>query len=361
MQSVTTSYQYVIKNGDTLTSIIGKMYGIQPSDRGFQKAKGFLLSINPQIKNPNKIYVGHVLRIDEYHPNPVKTKVAQAPGHTPSLGQPTTSAGQCTAYSHNVGPLPEWMVNASLGNQPLNNAAHNIQALKTNKDNHDAIWAAAWLEHNAGLISNPGGVATSSMTNLFSPGNKQLISDIGDLYAKMKIEEISRNQYNYRRMLKLKQLQQNLGPMEKLLFGNKTTQQSIRIARGGGIPATTNITRYADKITNIGKLSKVGGVVLMGVGVTASCMQIGHAENRLEKNEIFVETLASTISSSVTGALVGLYLVSNPVGWGTAIVLAAGTAALGYGTGKGLRIAYSFGGGRVDFVNGIGIDSICKK
>ena len=360
MQSVTTSYQYVIKNGDTLSSIIGKMYGIQPSDRDFKKAKGFLLSINPQIKNPNKIYVGHVVRIDEYHPNPVKTKVAQTPGHTPNLGQPSTSAGQCTAYSHNVGPLPEWMVNASLGNQPLNNAAHNIQALKTNKDNHDAIWAAAWLEHNAGLISNPGGVATSSMTNLFSPGNKQLISDIGDLYAKMKIEEISRNQYNYRRMLKLKQLQQNLGPMEKLLFGNKTTQQSIRIARGGGIPATTNITKYADKIINIGKLSKVGGLVLMGVGVTASCMQIAHTDIKVEKNEIFVETLTSTISSSVTGALVGLYLVSNPVGWGTAIMLAAGSAALGYGTGKVSRTVYSAGGNPIDFVNGSGIGKLCK-
>ena len=360
MHSATTSYQYVIKNGDTLTSIISKMYGIQSSDRGYKNAKGFLLSINPQIKNPNKIYVGHVLRIDEYHPNPIKNKVVQAPHLTSSRVQPVTSAGQCTAYSHNVGPLPEWMVNASLRNYPSNNTAQTIQALKTNKDNHDAIWAAAWLEHNAGLLTLPGGVAASSMGNLFSAGNKQLIADIGDLYADLKLKKITKGQYDYRRAMKLKQLSQNLGSIEKFLFGNKTSQQSIRIARAGGIPATANITKYANKITQIGKLSKAGGAVLTVVGVTASCMQIGHTESRQEKNEIFVETVMSTATSLASGALVGIFLVSNPIGWGTAIVLAVGTTALSYGTGKGFRHAYSLSGGRIDFVNGMGIDSICK-
>lgn len=65
IQSTLTSHPHTIKNGDTLSGIIAKLYGIQPKDSRFQKAKDFLLSINPQIKNPNQIYPGLVLRVGE--------------------------------------------------------------------------------------------------------------------------------------------------------------------------------------------------------------------------------------------------------------------------------------------------------
>lgn len=89
-------------------------------------------------------------------------------------------------------------------------------------------------------------------------------------------------------------------------------------------------------------------------------MQIGDADDRQEKNEIFVETVASTAIGLGAGALVGIFLVSNPVGWGTALVLAAGTAAASYGTGKLARGAYTMRGREVDFVSGLGIDSLCR-
>jgi len=61
-------------------------------------------------------------------------------------------------------------------------------------------------------------------------------------------------------------------------------------------------------------ISKHGGIVLTGVGLTAACMQIANAQ---EKNEIFVETIASTIAGVGLGFAIGVFLISNPIGWGT--------------------------------------------
>ncbi|NOX76358.1 MAG: glycine zipper family protein, partial [Gammaproteobacteria bacterium] len=139
----------------------------------------------------------------------------------------------------------------------------------------------------------------------------------------------------------------------------KTTHQSIRIARAGAIPATANIAKYADRLKNLASVSKAGGVVLMGVGVTAACMQIASTTDTKEKNEIFVETITSTTVGIFAGSLVGLFLISNPIGWGTALVLAVGTTATSYLSGKLARGAYD-AVGEIDFVAGTGVDRICK-
>ena len=61
-------YDYTIKPSDTLSGIIGKLYGIYPRDSRYQHAKSFLLSLNPQVKNPHQIHIGSTLRIAEYPP-----------------------------------------------------------------------------------------------------------------------------------------------------------------------------------------------------------------------------------------------------------------------------------------------------
>lgn len=130
-----------------------------------------------------------------------------------------------------------------------------------------------------------------------------------------------------------------MGPIESWLFGNKTSHEAIRIARGGGIPATANVVRYADRLKRLASYGQHGGYVLAGVGVAASCMQIADEESRQQKNEIFVESVTSTAIGLAAGYAIGLFLVSNPVGWGTALVLAAGSAAVSYGSGKFARKA----------------------
>ena len=107
-------------------------------------------------------------------------------------------------------------------------------------------------------------------------------------------------------------------------------------------------------------ISKNSGIVLAGVGLTAACMQIANAADAQEKNEIFVETITSTSAGIGLGFAVGVFLVSNPIGWGTAIVLAVGSVATSYAAGKFTRYVYTQTGAKIDLVSGLGIDGICK-
>ncbi len=195
--------------------------------------------------------------------------------------------------------------------------------------------------------------------NLLSLGNIDLINDVSDQYAKYKLGEITKAQYDYRRKKALDQLKRNIGPVEQLLFGKNTTHESIRIARAGGIPATAHIAKHADKLKNLSTMSKAGGIVLMGVGLTSACLQIANTADTKEKNEIFVETITSAAAGGLAGLAIGLYLVSNPIGWGTAIVLAVGSTGGSWGLGKFTGFLYDKYG-EIDFVTGTGTDRVCK-
>ena len=69
----------------------------------------------------------------------------------------------------------------------------------------------------------------------------------------------------------------------------------------------------------------------------------------------------STSAGFAVGYAVSLFLITNPVGWGTTIVLAVGTAAGSYATGKFSRKIYSTQGREIDFVTGLGVSELCLK
>jgi len=217
------------------------------------------------------------------------------------------------------------------------------------------FWALSWLLHNANYLTIPGSIAMGASGNLLSPGNVNLINDISDHYADYKTGKTSKGQYDARRKKALDKLRKNIGPMEKLLFGKHTPHQTIRIARAGGIPATAHISQQADRLKHLD-----GGIILMGVGLTAACMEIASTTDSQEKNEIFVETITSTSVGLLAGRVIGVFLLSNPIGWGMAIVLAVGSVAVSYGLGVGAGILYDRFGKKIDLVEGTGIDRICQ-
>ncbi len=227
-------------------------------------------------------------------------------------------------------------------------------------NDRDNFWALAWLEHNANYLTIPGSIAVGATGNLLSPGNVNLINEVSDHYADYKSDRITKSQYDYQRKLALDKLKTNIGPFEKLMFGKNTTHQSIRIARSGGVPATAHIAKHADRLKSVAAISKNGGIVLAGVGLTAACLQIGNTTDTQEKNEIFVETITSTAVGTVAGTAIGLFLVLNPVTWGAAIVLAVGSVATSYALGKFTRFAYTQSGTKIDLVSGTGVNRICQ-
>ncbi len=223
----------------------------------------------------------------------------------------------------------------------------------------DNFWALVWIEHNANYLTIPGGIAAGASGNLLSPGNVNMLNEVSDEYAKYKSSEITKSQYDYRRKRALDMFKANVGPFEQWMFGKNTTHETIRIARAGGIPATANIAKYADRLKSLAAVSKGGGIALIGVGLTSACLQIANTTDIKEKNEIFVETITSTTVGVGLGTVITVFLVSNPIVWGTAIFLAVGSVALSFGLGKGAGYLYDTYG-TIDFVAGTGTDRICR-
>jgi hypothetical protein len=223
------------------------------------------------------------------------------------------------------------------------------------------MWAMAWAERS-GLLLAPGAVAMGTAANLLSEGNLTLLRKVGDEYAAYKASggRITKGQYDHRRRVLVRQFADHAGPMEKLLFGGARTQEEIRIARAGGVPYDANIQRQVGRLRQLGKAAGAGGILLGGVGVTAACYQIAHTVSQKEKNEIFVDTIVNTSASAGLGFVVGAFIVSNPIGWGTAVVLALGSAVISFSLGKVAATAYSTYLDEVDLVQGLGVDKVCR-
>jgi hypothetical protein len=67
------------------------------------------------------------------------------------------------------------------------------------------------------------------------------------------------------------------------------------------------------------------------------------------------------VVSGVIGIGLGFFIVSNPIGWGTALLLATGSAALSYTTGRAAAIGYTAYLEEVDLVSGVGLDRVCRR
>ena len=63
-------YEYKIKNGDTFSGIIHKMFGCVTKDTRHAETVQFLLALNPQIKTPDRIRAGDMLRLGVLPPKP---------------------------------------------------------------------------------------------------------------------------------------------------------------------------------------------------------------------------------------------------------------------------------------------------
>lgn len=333
-------FEYRVKAGDSLSMIMVRFYGVGPRSPGYSKHLNQILALNPHIKDPGLIRAGSLLRL----------MASAAPTSAPSIA-PNHSPFHSVSAPYMLPSASMSPVNAG----PPRFVLDSIPA-------HDELdfWMLSWLAERSNYLVIPGSITLGTQGNLLSPGNVSLIEQIDNLYAQYRSGGITKGQYDYRRRLLLDQFRNNIGPLERWLFGNQTPHQAIRIARGGGVPATQNITRHADRLKRLASYGKHGGYILTGVGVAASCMQIAGTDSRQGKNEIFVETVASTSVGLVAGWAVGLFLVSNPVGWGTALILAGGSAAISYGVGKLARTTYTISGTQVDLVSGAGVDKVCQ-
>ena len=156
-------FDYIVKPGDSLARIITTMYGQTSTTPGYRKSLEFLLSLNPQINDPNLIYPGRIVHL----------------GIVPD-SKPANAFARDSASPYATRTPPH---------------SHSLPTQITSND-AQYLWALSWLEHNSNSIVIPGSVATGAASNLMSPGNAQLVATVSDLYADYKKGLLTKAQYD---------------------------------------------------------------------------------------------------------------------------------------------------------------------
>lgn len=305
-------FEYPVQPGDALPGLIQRIYGSAPPSSHYGEVVRALQTLNPHLDMSHPLQPGVVLRLSDCVP-------AYVPG----------------------GVRPLWLESVP------------------DPSERRSLWALAWAQHSDLLLA-PAGVALGATSTLMSPGNLDVLRRIGDDYALYKRGQLTKGQYDHRRRAAIQTFASNVGPAERWLFQGARTQEAMRIARRGGVPYDLHLQQHLGHLRALSRLAGVGGIVLGGVGVTAACLQIAHAVDVREKNEIFVETVASAFMSTVLGVGIGLFVVSNPITWGTALVLATGSAFASYKLGQRARGVYDAHGQQIDFISGVGVDRLCR-
>ena len=332
---------YKVKAGDTLSKIIEDYYDIHHADLRYSVAEASVVYFNEKITDPNKIYTGQVLRL-----------------------MPLASEAEVMhcEIEDDFSPydLPKSLTRHYL--EPLSTGyTHGIeQHLPTDPVEEELFWQLAWWDYAYPFLSNGSGGGTIALGGIVSQSNNMILQEVKALYEQYKSGAITKGQYDYGRRKALQQYKNLVGPFEKFIFKNQTAQQAMRIARTKALPATQNLDLNAARLGRLATLAKTGGVVLTAASLGVGCIQIANTEDQHEKNEIFVETAASAGFGLGAGAVVGILLFSNPVGWTVALVAGAAVAVGSYGAGKGFKAAYNNIGNEVDLVKLTGTDKICS-
>jgi len=341
---MTTNYDkviYRVTTGDNLSGILQKYFGKEALQ--LSNLNEYLETIkqdNPQITDVNKIYPGQAILIRV-------PAAAQASNEFLSQHYFEEQMGVCTA---DYGEDPS----AVLYKQLLEDWP------KKSSEEQDALQALApfYLSTTLGLGSAT--MTASSIDTLFKT-NAPALNQIKAKYEAYKAGRITKGQYDYARRKILDQLQRNLGPVNKLLYGKQKPHEIIRINRSANAAPTGKITHNYNRLSRLSKVASKGGVALSVVGLGVSCHQVANASTIHKKNEIIYETLGSTATGVVYGAVVGILIASNPVGWVAALVIGAGGVAASYGGGKGAAKLYTSLGEEVDVAHFSTINQVCAN
>ncbi len=193
-----------------------------------------------------------------------------------------------------------------------------------------------------------------------SKGNIKKLAEIEEVYKKYKSGALTRGQYDYRRKKVLDTVAKNLGPVEKLLFKGKKAQESMRISRKGGIPATAALRSNTLRLGKLSKIASKGGSVLTAVNLGVACHQIANSASEAKKNEILVETATSTAVGIFGGVAISVIVFATPIGWFGSLVLAAGTAVVSNRMSDIGVDLYKSRYSDISLVNELGVGKVCK-
>lgn len=313
---------YHVRPGDSLSKLIRRYYGQVSLQQQNEIIKRIQVE-NPEIKNPNLIYPGQSLVFD----------IPEQKGTLPPTIKPVIVKG----------------------------VKDEIKALQD-------CWKTA-TEQEKELLSTlipvmmGTGSASLSMLDTAFKTNSPLVAEMVDNFNNYKAGKISKGQYDYQRQKLLAKLKAKLGPLNRILNGNRPANEVLRISRSKGSSPVEPMTKQFNKMARLSKYASRGGIVLSAASLGLACNDIANTDDRKKKNEILFETVGNVGGGVIYGfgSVLILGLMATPVGWVGALIVGIGGAAFSYGSGKMATSIYSLYGNNVDIVNTLHIDSICTR
>ncbi|MGH1440259.1 MAG: LysM peptidoglycan-binding domain-containing protein [Cellvibrionaceae bacterium] len=339
--TLSTPILYQVKSGDTLSKIIKVTYDIAYNDPRYKIAQASVLYFNDSLRDPNEIKAGQLLRL---MPLADHDTIASCP--VPDDFHQQHRAPLTTR--HVLEPYQAHYLD------------HLYKHVPSSPQAQEAFWALAWLQENYDILSVSTGAGFTAFGGLASQANTAFMAEVKNLYQQKQRGSITEGQYKYRRQKALNAFAKKLGPFEKMMFKGKTVREAVRIQRSKALPATANIDKHIARIGRMANYAKHGGVILSAAGVGMGCYNISQTQSRQEKNEIFVETLGSTLTGGVATLGLALVFASGPVGWTAALVYGAAAAGGSFIAGKGLKALYTTSERKIDLVSDLGVDRLCR-
>lgn len=326
------SYLYSVKPGDTLTGIIWKFYHFKFGTEGYKLALSQIRKDNPKLVNPDLIKVGQSINLRKLDHTDLK-------------------------------PTANFKLSFNSVISPSEQSKFDSTIKSLSQKEREAFWALSWLDDNWGSASAGIGATFASMGALLGDdgkGNVGELKKLDGLYQDYKSGSLSKGQYDYRRKKLLEVVAKNLGPTEKLLFNGRKAREVMRISRKGGVPATVALKKNTDKLAKLSKVAAKGGTVLTAINLGLACEQIARANTKAKKNEILVETAASTVVGLASGIVISLVVLATPVGWIGAIALGIASSGVSYASGKVVADKYKELYSDIDLMSKTKVGVVCN-
>lgn len=310
---------YDVQSGDSLVAIIRTYYGKVTLQQQKTIIENILLE-NPEVINPNIIHPGQTLVID------IPQQYIAQPGF----------------------PSPP-VIQA---NKPV------IQTLKNNLQTATPP-EKKLMSCLAPIMLGTGATSLTMIEQTFQ-SNAPLLGEMVENYNAYKDDTKTRGQYDYRRKSLINKLKIKLGPMNRLLNGNKPSNEILRISRKTDKLPTHVINQQANRMKRLSRLASRGGVVLSVAGLGVACHQIAFTSDKKRKNEILVESVGGVFGGALFGAAVTVILIGTPVGWVAALTIGVGSVATSYGSGLLAKKFYTLYGSYIDLATVTKVHEFCK-
>nr|WP_321455762.1 hypothetical protein [uncultured Cohaesibacter sp.] len=254
---------YVVQPGDELYRIMRNRYGHTEFIQNKEDIVKIIKGNNPQITNIDFIRPGQIIML------------------------PDLITANMTGQRLPIEPDQTLVHNAC-------NMSRSLEQLS--KDEQEFMAGINWENTGEKITSGLVGSYVSAIANITKDAEKE-INQIILSNSMSRHSLISRDQYNYRRRVRILAHEQRLGVLQNSLYGGKSVSEVLRINRSHGAGPYVNHAKQIQQIKRMHTLAKSGGALLSAARYLSVANEIYQADSNKQRLAIIAQTAVSDLAS----------------------------------------------------------------